>query len=65
MSHSSRESGDSYGESSVQNLSENRANDSLARIYATHIREHTHYLERYISQLKIEKSTKGKIQSTK
>lgn len=51
MPHRPRQSGDSCRESSVQNLSTNRANDSLAWIYAPHSSEHSRHLEGYFSQL--------------
>lgn len=48
MSHRHCQSGYPCCESEIQNLSSNRADYSLSRIYAPHPREHTHYLEGYI-----------------
>lgn len=48
MSHRPGQSGDSCREPTIQNLSTNRADYSLSRIYAAHSREYSHYLERHI-----------------
>lgn len=51
MSHRHCQSGYPCRESTVQNFPTSRADHSFSRIYAPHSREHTHYLERYFSQL--------------
>lgn len=48
MPHRPCQSDDSYREPSVQNLSANRTNDSLAWIYAPHSREYSRHLEGHI-----------------
>lgn len=48
MSDCSRESDDSCGQSSIQDITKNRTNDSFSRIYDFDSREHPRDLERYI-----------------
>ncbi len=48
MSDCSRESDDSCSESSIQDITKNRTNDSFSWVYCFDIGEHSRYLEGYI-----------------